>query len=79
MAAPESLLAQLSSWHKDGLQRLTGVVHGHKTQLAQLLAAAEAEIVELLRPLESEKPRAKRRARGRQQVRGSAAAVARHG
>ena len=69
MAAPDGLLAQLSLWHKDGIQRLTTAVDKHKAVLSQLIQQAEAEILELVQPFEDEKPRTERRARGKQQVR----------
>ena len=58
MPAPDGLLAALTSWHKDGVQKLTYVVDKHKAALSALIAQAEEEILELVLPLqEAEKHR----------------------
>lgn len=71
MAAPDGLLAHLSALQKDGMQRLTSLVDVHKAALSLLIEKASAEILELVQPFESEKPRNKRNkgATRQQQVR----------
>jgi hypothetical protein len=61
-AAPHALLAQLTAWHKDGVQKLTSAVERHTSSLKALIEQAEAEIAELVQPFAAHNPRSKRRA-----------------
>jgi hypothetical protein len=68
MAAPDGLLAALTTWHKEGVHKLTSVVEKHRAALAELIQNAEAELLQLVHPTEQEKHRSKRRAGGTKAV-----------